>query len=207
VLDALEEVKAFVANGGRKYYFDLRDPGLTKRFENDPKYDGFTYSESADLDENGNALISSFYPPTNLSYKNGESYGVPQHNTLYRVVADKNGRKYLKIEVGNLLRVDGEHKERSAAWTLEIDIETGVVTSLDDGPGPLDSQGFKLAHDKEGKLIKEEERMAVYGRRVVDSLLKGATGDMAKLREKMEEEQRRTGEIRSDIKRQVKEVQ
>lgn len=135
-------------------FIDLRDPDQVEYYENHPKYKGFQHTHRAYITDNGAISISYYNPITESVSTENDWGGITMHETGYSLDTEE-GRRVLKVEQGNLLKAGEE--DSNAMWTTVVDVESGVITSVDDGGG-LNEDGFILVHNEEGNLVKEEEK-------------------------------------------------
>lgn len=165
------------------YHVDFRDEDRIKKYKNDPKYKELLYIDDADIRTNGSVEFTWFNPEIEARDKEQGNYNVYLHTTGYTVTNDEpSGRKILKIEEGNLLESGTE--DSNATWTTTVDMESGIVTSYDDGDRAFDDNGFALTHE-DGKLLKNEEKY--YDSRKVESNLATALRNMERLSQKLYE--------------------
>ncbi len=166
----------------RSKLIDLRKPELVEFYKNDEKYKEFPFVYWANLEADGSVLFTSTNPDNQLLEKENGKLGITLHDTLYSLgVDDASKRKIFKIEKGNLLK--SGTADSNATWIILVDIESGIVTSFDDGNGAFDDEGFKLAHDDKGNLVKEEEKF--YRPDRVESIAKTALRDSQELSRKL----------------------
>ena len=201
VVSTLGAARAYRQAAGRDQYLDLRTPYATKEYGEDPKYKDFPYVRMANLIESG-VLWDESNPWSQAYDKEKGRLSAYMYETLYTVVTDEgSGRSVLKIEQGNLLR-PGD-KDSNASYTTTIDLETGIVTSLDDGPGPLDAGGFQLGHDETGKVVEKKERGSHWNNNRLDAILSSTIREMEDLAKKLEEETNPVGDVSSDVHERI----